>query len=118
MKFWQYLAFSEPEQLVEIARHCEEAGFDGVLLGDPLFLPENLASRHPCSPGGTPGFDGGAPWPDPWVAIGAMGAVTEKLLARCEAERESLGSGNSGDSSHARHRESIEDSQAPEVAER
>ena len=87
MKFWQYRAFSEPEQLVEIARHCEEAGFDGVLLGDPLFLPENLASRHPCSPGGTPGFDGGAPWPDPWVAIGAMGAVTEKLLARREAER-------------------------------
>ncbi len=80
MKFWQYLVLSETEQLVEIARCCEEVGFDGVLLGDHLFVPDDLASRYPYSPDGLPGFDGAAPWPDPWVAIGAMGAVTTRLL--------------------------------------
>jgi probable F420-dependent oxidoreductase len=79
MKFWQFLAFAEPDQLTGIARIAEEAGFHGVLVGDHVFFPERLASRYPYVPDGQPAFGAGTPWPDPWVAIAAMAAVTTRL---------------------------------------
>ncbi len=79
MKFWQVVSFSEPDQLVEIARAAEEAGFHGVLLADHVFFPGNLRSRYPYSEDGKPGFDGNTPFPDPWTTIAAMSSVTERL---------------------------------------
>ena len=79
MKFWQVVSFSEPDQLVEIARAAEEAGFHGVLLADHVFFPGNLRSRYPYSEDGKPGFDGSTPFPDPWTTIAAMSSVTERL---------------------------------------
>jgi probable F420-dependent oxidoreductase len=79
MKFWQYLAFSEADQLPAIARIAEEVGFSGALLGDHLVFPEKLRSAYPYSPDGQPGFASDASWPDPWVAIAAMAAVTRRL---------------------------------------
>lgn len=79
MKFWQVVSFSEPDQLVQIARAAEEAGFHGVLLADHVFFPGNLRSRYPYSADGKPGFDGSTPFPDPWTTIAAMASVTERL---------------------------------------
>ncbi len=79
MKFWQVVSFTEPEQLVDVARAAEEAGFHGVLLSDHLFFPGRLASRYPYSEDGKPGFDGSTPFPDPWATIAAMAAVTTRL---------------------------------------
>lgn len=79
MKFWQVGSFSEPDQLVEIARGAEEAGFEGVLLSDHLFFPGDLRSRYPYSEDGKPMFDGTMPFPDPWTTIAAMAAVTTRL---------------------------------------
>ena len=79
MKFWQVASFSEPEQLLGIARAAEAAGFHGVMLSDHLFFPEELKTRYPYSEDGKPGFDGTTPFPEPWAAIAAMAAVTERL---------------------------------------
>ena len=79
MKFWQSLAFAEPEQLVEIARIAESVGFEGVLLSDHVFFPERLASPYLYSPDGKPGFDAASPFPEPWAAVAAMAAVTSRL---------------------------------------
>ena len=79
MKFWQVVSFSEPEQLIEIARAAEEAGFAGVLLSDHLFFPGKLESRYPYSADGKPMFDGAMPFPEPFVAIAAMAAATARL---------------------------------------
>ena len=79
MKFWQVVSFSEPDQLLGIARAAEAAGFHGVLLSDHLFFPGDLRSKYPYSEDGTPGFDGSTPFPDPWTSIAAMAAVTERL---------------------------------------
>jgi len=79
MKFWQFLPFTEVDQLVGVAQIAEEVGFHGVLLGDHAFFPEKLASRYPYSPDGRPGFGAGTAWPDPWVAIAAMAAFTARL---------------------------------------
>ncbi len=77
MKFWQVLSFAEPEQLPELAQIAEEVGFEGVMLSDHLFVPATLESRYPY--GERPVFDVDTPWPDPWVTIGAMAALTERL---------------------------------------
>ena len=79
MKFWQVLSFTEPEQLVPLARAAEEAGFHGALLSDHLFFPEKLASRYPYSPDGKPGFDAETVFPEVWTSIAAMAAATTRL---------------------------------------
>jgi len=79
MKFWQVASFSEPDQLLEIARGAEDAGFHGLLLSDHLFFPGTLRSKYPYAPDGKPAFGGTTPFPDPWTAIAAMAAVTERL---------------------------------------
>lgn len=79
MKFWQVASFAEPDQLLDIARGAEEAGFEGLLISDHLFFPGKLESHYPYSEDGKPAFDGGTPFPEPWTTIAAMAAVTEKL---------------------------------------
>ncbi len=79
MKFWQSLAFSEPDQLIELAPVAEAAGFEGVLVSDHLFFPGRLESKYPYSEDGSPGFDGDTPFPECWAAIAAMAAVTRRL---------------------------------------
>ena len=79
MKFWQAVSFSEPEQLVEIARLVEQAGFEGILVSDHLFFPEKLASRYPYTEDGVPGFTPETPWPEPFATVAAMAAVTKRL---------------------------------------
>jgi probable F420-dependent oxidoreductase len=79
VKFWQVASFSEPDQLLDIARGAEEAGFHGVLLSDHLFFPGDLHSKYPYSEDGKPMFDGVTPFPDPWTTIAAMAAVTTRL---------------------------------------
>ena len=79
MKFWQSIAFAEPEQLTGIARAAEEAGFDGLLIPDHLFFPGQLTSKYPYAPDGKPMFGPETPWPEPWSAIAAMAAVTTTL---------------------------------------
>lgn len=79
MKFWQSLAFTEPEQLIEIAPVCEEVGFDGAFVSDHLFYLEKFEKNYPYNETGDPGFTADTPWPQPWVTISAMAAVTRRL---------------------------------------
>ena len=79
MKFWQVVSFSEPEQLVGIARAAEEAGFHGVMVSDHLFFPGKLESKYPYSADGKPAFDGTTPFPDAWTTIAAMAAATDRI---------------------------------------
>jgi probable F420-dependent oxidoreductase len=79
VKFWQVVSFSEPDQLVGIARAAEEAGFHGVMVSDHLFFPGKLESKYPYSADGKPAFDGTTPFPDAWTTIAAMAAATERL---------------------------------------
>jgi probable F420-dependent oxidoreductase len=80
MKFWQAVSFAEPDQLVEIAKICDEVGFDGAFLSDHLFYPGDYDARYPYSEDGKlDGFTPETPWPDPWVTIATMAAATERL---------------------------------------
>lgn len=79
VKFWQSGMYLPPGRLADLARASEAAGFEGVMVSDHIAYPEQLSSPYPYTPDGRPPFERGTPWPDPWVAIGAMAAVTERL---------------------------------------
>ena len=79
MRFWQSMAFCEPDQCAGIARHAEELGFEGVTLAEHQFFPERIESRFPFSPDGVPLFDAEDEWPEMWPLIGAMATTTHHL---------------------------------------
>jgi probable F420-dependent oxidoreductase len=79
VQFWINAGFLEAEQLIPVARAAERLGYAGITLPDHLFLPERYESRYPYSADGAITWHEDAPWPDCWVAIGAMAAATERL---------------------------------------
>lgn len=79
MKYWLSVAFVEDStELPAIARACEDAGFEGIIVPDHLVLPHKV-DTYPYTPDGSQRWPDGTLWPDPWVAIAAMAAVTERL---------------------------------------
>ena len=79
MQFWINAGFLEADQLIPVARAAEALGYEGITLPDHLFLPERYDSAYPYSADGAVTWSPDAPWPDCWVAIGAMAAATERL---------------------------------------
>jgi probable F420-dependent oxidoreductase len=79
MRFWQSTAFSDATQHVPLAIAGEEAGIYGVTMSDHVFFPKELRTPYPYTPDGKPIWTPPAPWPDVWVTIGAMAAVTTRL---------------------------------------
>ncbi|MEY2469315.1 MAG: hypothetical protein QOF21_2013 [Actinomycetota bacterium] len=79
MKFWLALAFVETDQTLALARAADAAGYHGITVSDHLFAPQTRRSDYPYSPDGAPPFTDETAWPDPWVLISAMAAVTENI---------------------------------------
>jgi len=79
VKFAVVLAYNDPTRYLELARAAEAAGFDSMVVSDHVVHPEKLASVYPYTDDGLPRWVPFTPWPDPWVAIGAMSAVTKRL---------------------------------------
>jgi probable F420-dependent oxidoreductase len=79
MKFWQSTAFNDPTELPAIAKGAEDAGFDGILLSEHLFVPESFEPAYLYSEDGRPDFDTTTPFPDPWVTIATMAAATTHI---------------------------------------
>jgi probable F420-dependent oxidoreductase len=78
MQFWSGTAFMHATEAVAVAAMLDEAGFDGMVSSDHLIYPRDLKSAYP-SPTGRPGWSPDTAWPDSWVLIGAMAAVTNRL---------------------------------------
>lgn len=79
MKFWQMLTWMEPEQMLDVARFAEELGFEGAMLGDHGVFPRDVKSPYPYSADGKPPMTPDSWYPDCWVSIAAMAAVTKRL---------------------------------------
>lgn len=79
MKFWQMLTWMEPEQMLDVARHAEELGFEGVMLGDHGVFPRDVKAPYPYSADGKPPMTPDSYYPDCWVSIAAMAAVTQRI---------------------------------------
>jgi probable F420-dependent oxidoreductase len=79
MQFWHATVFAEVDQLVEGAAMIEEHGFDGIAVSDHLVFPQTVQSKYPYTSDGRPWWSGEGQWPDPWVLVGAMAAVTTRV---------------------------------------
>lgn len=66
-------AGDRPEMLVEAAQVAEEAGWDGVFLADHLIFPP------PAEVGGIGPTERHFAFPDPWVTLAAIAAVTRRI---------------------------------------
>jgi probable F420-dependent oxidoreductase len=79
MQFWSGTAFMKTSEILPVARMLDEAGYDGVVSSDHMIYPRELSSPYPDSPTGKPGWAPETAWPDSWVTISAMAAVTSRL---------------------------------------
>ncbi len=79
MRFWQAVTWVETEQLPGIARCAEELGFYGLMGGDHAVYPETIAPDYPYSENGLPPMRPEDEYPDQWVSIAAMAAVTRRI---------------------------------------
>jgi len=79
VKFTLALAFCPADQLLPLARAAEAAGWDAVSMPDSVFYPEEVSAPYPYSADGSRFWGPELPFLDPFVAIPAMAAVTERL---------------------------------------
>ena len=80
MKYWLTLVqVPESDQLIDLARYAEQVGFHGISVADHLVMPTQISSPYPYTEDGELFWPVDAPWPDPWVTLGAMAAVTSEL---------------------------------------
>ncbi|MGV0776417.1 TIGR03619 family F420-dependent LLM class oxidoreductase [Mycolicibacterium elephantis] len=79
MQFWSGTAFMQTAEVLPLARMFDEAGYDCIVCSDHLFYPRELSSPYPDSPTGKPMWAPETAWPDCWVTIGAMAAVTRRI---------------------------------------
>jgi len=62
-----------------MARTAEDAGFAALGISDHVVHPEKIATPYPYTADGAPRWPPFTEWPDPWVAIAAMAAVTRSV---------------------------------------
>jgi len=79
MQFVVTTAFSPVSHLCAMARAAEAHGWDAVAISDHVAHPERIESPYPYTRDGTLRWTEDTAWPDPWVAIGAMAAVTSRV---------------------------------------
>jgi probable F420-dependent oxidoreductase len=79
VRFSVATAYLPPEELTPIAKAADAAGFHGLSLADHVVNLEELKTEYPYTADGNRRWEPFTPWVDPLVAIGALGAVTERL---------------------------------------
>ncbi len=67
------------DHLVPMALAAEAAGFDSITVPDSVFFPESVSADYPYSHDGGRFWSPETPFVDPFVAISAMIAVTERI---------------------------------------
>jgi hypothetical protein len=80
LQFWQSTIHAPADQLLGLARHAEDLGFEGAMGPDhTVWWGSNIASKYPYNDTGSIWWPEEAHWPDPWVSTAAMAAVTTRL---------------------------------------
>jgi probable F420-dependent oxidoreductase len=79
LQFCLGYGFSPLEQYVPLARAADAHGWDWAAVSDHVVNPETIESKYPYSKTGERRWQHFTEFADPWVAIGAMAAATERL---------------------------------------
>jgi len=68
-----------PEHFLPLARAAEQAGFTSLAVPESVFFPEQVSADYPYTADGGRFWAPETPFLDPFVAIPAMAAVTERI---------------------------------------
>ncbi len=79
MRFYVSSAFLESREIIEIARAADDLGYDGMGIPDHVVNLETLKTPYPYTHDGSRRWKPFTHWPDPWVLVGALASVTERL---------------------------------------
>lgn len=79
MKFVLSTSFTDLPDLMAMAPVAESCGWAAMSFSDHVVHPENISTPYPYTADGTRRWEAFTDWPDPWVMIGALAAVTEKI---------------------------------------
>jgi probable F420-dependent oxidoreductase len=79
VRFSIVTAFQPTEQLIPLAKAADELGYHAISVPDHVVDLEELATPYPYTPDGKRRWDLDADWPDTWVLIGALAAVTTRV---------------------------------------
>ena len=79
MRFSYAESMVDPAFYAPLAIAAEDAGYDSFVVPDSVAYPEHSDSKYPFNPDGTREFLDGKPFIEPFVLIGALGAVTSRI---------------------------------------
>lgn len=79
MDFSIALPMLPPEHFLPLARAAEEAGYASIAVPESVFFPEEVSAGYPYTSDGGRFWAPETPFLDPFVAIPAMAAVTDRI---------------------------------------
>ncbi len=79
MKFWLIAPWLPAEEMIGLASHAEEFGFEGIMGADHGFIPKEMTADYLYSEDGAPPITGDMPYPEVFTTITAMAMATTKL---------------------------------------
>ena len=79
MDFCFSAAFSSADELVSLAEAGDEHGWSTMTVTDHLINPVATRSTYPYTKDGSRRWEMGTHWPDPWITIAHLSAVTTRL---------------------------------------
>lgn len=79
MRFSYAESMTDPSFYAPLARAAEDAGFDSFVVPDSIAYPRESDSVYPFNPDGTREFLEDKPFIEPFVLVGALGMVTERI---------------------------------------
>ena len=79
MKFSLALPMLPPHHFIPLAQAAEAAGYGSIAVPESVFFPEEVSAEYPYSSDGGRFWAAETPFLDPFVAIPAMAAVTERI---------------------------------------
>ncbi len=79
MKFVLSTSFSSVADLTELAPVADTHGWNAMSFSDHVVNPETIRTPYPYTDDGSRRWAPFTDWPDPWVMIGALAAITKNL---------------------------------------
>ena len=79
MKFVLSTSFSSVIHLTQLAPVADTHGWHSMSFSDHVVNPKTIATPYPYTDDGSRRWPPFTDWPDPWVMIGALAAITKRL---------------------------------------
>ncbi len=79
MKFVLSTSFSSVDHLTALAPVADDSGWHAMSFSDHVVNPETINTPYPYTEDGSRRWPPFTDWPDPWVMIGALSTITQRL---------------------------------------